>query len=209
MDTFQYKIVGFDYNSKIIEKEREESITSIKEAYDENKFFGIFLGAVQIVDKIMVKPAKFISFFICYNCEKTVSATGTLKIDREEDIKTAEIKVEYFSPPIPMIDLSENLPNEIKNEIIQSFSHFHSDLASSGAKLRRSIEKMCFNLGYKESNLHFSITSMTKDYPNEANLLDSLKLVGNEATHSDSIHENDLLDAFEVMDYILKLYDRK
>ena len=209
MDTFQYQIVNYEDASQIIQKERKKSISSISETYEENKFLGILLGIGEVAEMIMFKPAKFICFFLCASCSKSTSATGTLKIDNEEDINTSSIKVEYFSPPLSIINLSINLPMEIREELIQSFNHFHSDLSSSGAKLRRAIEKMCFNLGYKEKNLHCSISSMTKDYPNEGGFLHSLKLLGNEATHTNLINEHDLLDAFQVMDYVLHLYDRK
>lgn len=209
IDTIQYKIVNYEDASKIIVQEREKSVSSIAETYKEDKFLGILYGIVEIAEKVSERPAKFVSFFECNNCEKTVSTTGTMKIHKNEDIETANIKVEYFSPPIPIIQLSANLPVEISEELIQAFNHFHSDLTSSGAKLRRAIEKMCLDLGYQQKNLHFAITDMSKDYPNEAQFLNSLKLVGNEATHADQIDENDLLDAFDVMDYVHRLYDRK
>jgi hypothetical protein len=49
---------------------------------------------------------------------------------------------------------------------------------------------------------------MEKQFPEEADLLHSLKLLGNEATHSDSVNEEDLLDAFEVQEFVLGLFER-
>lgn len=49
---------------------------------------------------------------------------------------------------------------------------------------------------------------MAKTFPTEAKLLHSLKLLGNEATHSDSVKEEDLLDAFEVQEFVLGLFNR-
>lgn len=92
--------------------------------------------------------------------------------------------------------------------MLQSFNHFHSDPHSSGAKLRRSIETMCSELNFKEKNLHAMLSSMEKEFPREAQLLDSLKLLGNAASHRDSVSEEDLLDAFEVQEYVLGLFDR-
>ena len=208
-DTLHYKIVDVLDAPNIIKEERKKSITEIKDIYEESKFFGILFGAITVIGSVIEKPAKFVSFFKCDNCNKDVSATGTLKIDREEDINTASIKVEYFTPPIPIIKLSPNLPEKIREELIQAFNHFHSDLTSSGTKLRRAIERLCLDLGFKEKNLHFSITSMGKEYPQESEFLDSLKLLGNESVHEGKVNEHDLLDAFEVMDYVLQLYDRK
>ena len=49
-------------------------------------------------------------------------------------IDSSSIKVEYFSPPIPLFNISNNIPENIREEILQAFNHFHSDITSSGTK---------------------------------------------------------------------------
>lgn len=209
-DTLNYELINIkDCNSSIVTKEYDENLSLAKDIYEENKFFGVLATFAVGGMLLMEKHAKFICFFTCNNCMKSVSSTGTLKLDRDENIDRGSMKIEYFSPPIPIFKLSDNIPIDIRNELIQVFNHFHADLNSSGAKLRRAIEKLCLDLGFKEKNLHFTITKMKDKYPVESELLDSLKLLGNEATHSDAVTENDLLDALEVMDYVLSLYNRK
>lgn len=63
-------------------------------------------------------------------------------------------------------------------------------------------------MGFKGRNLHDSITEMAKSYPQEAHLLNSLRLLGNDATHSDAVSEEDLLDAFEVQEFVLGIFER-
>ncbi len=149
-NSINYRIDEYNDVTKIIKKERKENFELVGDIYKENNFFGVFAGLAIGTLTIMEKAAKFISFFTCKNCNKQVSATGTMKLNREEDINSASIKVEYFSPPIPLFNLSSNIPEDIREELIQSFNHFHSDISSSGSKLRRAVEKMCANLGFKE-----------------------------------------------------------
>ncbi len=49
---------------------------------------------------------------------------------------------------------------------------------------------------------------MEKVFPSEGKLLHSIRLFGNEATHSDNFDEEDLLDAFEVINFVFNLYNR-
>lgn len=155
--------------------------------------------------------AKFIAFFTCQNCSKSVSAVGTatIPIPKAQSGKEIGIKVEYFSPPVPMFTLVSTTPQSINKELLQAFSHFHSDLTASGGKLRRATEQFCTELGYKNGSLHKRIEEMKASYPTEANWLQSLKLVGNEATHADGIEEADLLHSFEVFEVLLDIFRKR
>ncbi|TOL40633.1 hypothetical protein CGH98_24360, partial [Vibrio parahaemolyticus] len=50
---------------------------------------------------------------------------------------------------------------------------------------------------------------MAKEFPQEARWLESLKLVGNEATHADRVSEDDLLDSYKVFEVVLDIFRRK
>jgi hypothetical protein len=196
--------------SAILAKEINSNRQDVSDAFKTNTFLGVLVGIGTILLNTKKAPAKFTCFFKCKNCGGDVSATGTSQhpISNQNPIDAPSLKVEYFSPPIPIFNISSLVPIPVREEVLQSFNHFHSDLSSSGAKLRRSIEKLCSELGFKEKNLHCSISSMEKQFPEEADLLHSLKLLGNEATHSDSVNEEDLLDAFEVQEFVLGLFER-
>lgn len=206
--TITYKIVSLVDAPKIVKKEMRENLDLVENTYKENKLLGILAGVAVGAAVVSERHAKFICFFTCKNCSKNVSSTGTMKLDKTERLNSSSIKVEYFSPPIPLFNLSNNIPENIREEILQAFNHFHSDITSSGTKLRRVVEKMCFDLGFKEKNLHASISSLSKIYPKEGALLHSLKLLGNDAVHSDNLEIRDLLNAFEIIDFVLHLYER-
>jgi hypothetical protein len=198
--------------SAIYAKEMNSKREEISNIWKENAFWGVLYGIGVAVSSMQKEHAKFICFFKCKHCGADVSATGTsqhfIVANNQSSIENALLKVEYFSPPVPIFSVSSSVPTPVKEEVLQSFNHFHSDISSSGAKLRRSIERLCSELGFKEKNLHCSISAMEKQFPEEAGLLHSLKLLGNEATHSDSVNEEDLLDAFEVQEFVLGVFDR-
>lgn len=68
---------------------------------------------------------------------------------------------------------------------------------------------MCIELGFGENTLHKNIEAMTLKYPEEAAWLTALKLVGNEATHSDGIDEADLLDSFKIFEAALHIFKKR
>lgn len=197
----------------ILAKEINKKKQEVSDAFRSNTFLGVLAGISSLYFNAQITPAKFTCFFNCKNCGGDVSATGTSQIPVANKNQTAfdvpSLKVEYFSPPVPIFNIDSAVPTTVKEEVLQSFNHFHSDLSSSGAKLRKSVEKICSELGFNEKNLHCSISSMEKHFPEEASLLHSLKLLGNEATHSDSVNEDDLLDAFEVQEFVLGVFKRR
>ena len=198
--------------SALIAKEATNHLEGVSALLNRSVFLGVLAGIATLALSKPKEPAKFICFFRCKKCEGDVSATGTSQypIDKLNNNPNEEplLKIEYFSPPVPIFEISSTVPTSVKDETLQAFNHFHSDICSSGAKLRRSIEKLCSELGFNEKSLHFSISEMAKTFPTEAKLLHSLKLLGNEATHSDSVKEEDLLDAFEVQEFVLGLFNR-
>lgn len=206
--TITYKIVSLIDAPKIVKKEMRENSDFVENTYKKNKLIGVLAGVALSAAMFSEIYAKFICFFTCEHCSKNVSSTGTMKLEKNEHADSSSIKVEYFSPPIPLFNLSNNIPENIREEILQAFNHFHSDITSSGTKLRRVVEKMCSDLGFKEKNLHASISSLSKRYPTEGKLLHSLKLLGNDAVHSDNLDISDLLNAFEIIDFVLHLYER-
>lgn len=170
------------------------------------KFLAII---VDISEAVNYSSSQFIAFFDCALCCGSVSSLGVARTPVKTAAERAQLKVECFNPPIPMFPLNETTPKKINEELLGAFRHFHSDVNSAGNKLRRAMEQLCVELGYNESNLHRNITAMAKDYPEESKWLGSLKLVGNEATHSNGVVESDILDFLQVFDVVLDIFRRK
>lgn len=157
-------------------------------------------------------PFLFSGFFKCNACDQHVSATGILLKPAKglNDVeKTPHIKVDNFSPTVPIFPLSSNTPKVIGEELFDAFKHFHFDPPSSASKLRRAIEKFCDDMQVEGSNLNRKVQNLAKTHPEEAAYLEPLKLVGNEGTHGSNVDELDLLYAFQMFQFVLELYDRK
>lgn len=175
----------------------------------DNSLIKFIAVAAAIASEFNYKPSQFVAFFTCSMCGQSVSALGMAKVPLDDRSETTQIKVENFNPPVPMFDLSPTTPESINKELIASFSYFHSDTCSSGHRLRRAIEKLCAELGFKERNLHRSIESMSKVHAQESKWLRPLKLIGNEATHGEGVTEEELLDSYQVFEVVLDIFRRK
>lgn len=182
----------------------------------EGAWLRIIVAAVSIYqDSVaVINGASFLfsGFFYCTKCKNHVAATGALlkpSAGFSETEKPAHIKVDNFSPTVPIFPLSINTPKIIGEELFDAFKHFHFDPPSAASKLRRAIEKFCDDMQVEGSNLNRKVQSLAKIHPEEAAYLEPLKLVGNEGTHGSDVDELDLLYAFQMFQFVLELYDRK
>nr|WP_243749561.1 DUF4145 domain-containing protein [Pseudoteredinibacter isoporae] len=92
---------------------------------------------------------------------------------------------------------------------MDAFKQFHFDPLSSASKLRRAIERFCEGEGASGGNLHRKIESLQNVMPDEAGYLMTLKLVGNEGTHAHDVTEDDLLQAFNLFEVVLSIFERR
>ncbi len=199
-------------------KQKDESLEQgklIKDMWDTNSLLGV-LGAVGYAIYQVAKPSyhfcKFTAFMTCASCNDNVSVIGlsqehTKKTDNEKQLPPL-YKIEQFSVPVPMFEISSTVPVSIQFELFGAFSYFHIDTNSSASKLRRAIEKFCSELGMKPNTLARQIKELETKYPTEADFLNTLRLVGNEGTHSDNVNEDDLLLAFDIVEEVLAIFPR-
>ncbi|MGE8361412.1 DUF4145 domain-containing protein [Pseudomonas sp.] len=205
-DTICFKPLSGESLKNFVDKFSSENFKNAEGGGEFIKFLAIIADASDLAN---YKSSQFIAFFDCALCSGSVSSLGVARIPIKVGSKGAQLKVECFNPPVPMFSLSPTTPKKINEELLGAFRHFHSDVGSAGNKLRRAMEQLCVELGYGESNLHRNIIAMSKDYPEESNWLGSLKLVGNEATHSNGVIESDILDFLQVFDVVLDIFRRR
>lgn len=183
----------------------------LSDAMKSENLLGILGGVAGAVELVGMRWSKFIAFFTCDQCGKSVASIGTASRSHKlvDDDMAYSLKVDAFSPPVLLFKLQSVNPASVNAELTQAFAYFHSDLTASGAKLRRAVEKFCDELGYGVGTLHKRIEALRSSFPIEGELLSTLKLVGNEATHSDGIDEEDLLLAFDLFEVCLDIFRRK
>ncbi len=213
-----YKKIASRHFNLESNKQKEKSIAQEKLAgkmLESNSLLG-FVGAAALVYHEVVKPSyhfcKFTAFMSCTNCNDNVAVIGlsqehTKKTENEKQLPPL-YKIEQFSIPVPMFEISTAVPTSIHLELLGAFNYFHIDTNLSASKLRRAIEKFCNELGMKPNTLARQIKELETKYPIEANFLNTLRLVGNEGTHSDNVNEDDLLLAFDIVEEVLAIFPR-
>lgn len=170
----------------------------------------LYITYIDSIDPIHGSSFLFNCFFTCGSCSESVTAAGVLlESHNGANDSSRKIKVEHFSPTVPMFPLSANTPNQISEELFDAFKHFHFDPPSSASKLRRAIENFCNDLKVEGNNLNRKIQNLSKLHPQEASYLEPLKLIGNEGAHGSDVDELDLLYAFQMFQFVLELYDRQ
>lgn len=213
-----YKKIASRHFNLEQDKQKEENLEQgklIKGMFESNSLLGVF-GAVGYAIYQVVKPSyhfcKFTAFMTCTSCTDNVAVIG---LSQEHTKKTANekqlpalYKIEQFSIPVPMFEISPTVPASIQFELLGAFNYFHIDTNSSASKLRRAIEKFCIELGMKPNALARQIKELEIKYPTEASFLNTLRLVGNEGTHSDNVDEDDLLLAFDIVEEVLAIFPR-
>jgi hypothetical protein len=213
-----YKKIASRHFNLDQKKQKQESAVQgkrMKELWNSDSVLGA-LGAVGVFINEVVKPSyhfcKFTAFMTCSSCNDNVAVIG---LSQEHTKKTANekqlpplYKIEQFSIPVPMFEISSTVPASIQFELLGAFNYFHIDTNSSASKLRRAIEKFCSELSMKPNSLGRQIKELETKYPTEAHFLNTLRLVGNEGTHSDNVNEDDLLRAFDIVEEVLAIFPR-
>jgi hypothetical protein len=210
-ESLAFRGQSWSSENKAIQRSVAAEQRGVVKAFRENKFLGALLGVGVALNRLSFEPAIFTGFLSCGSCEGDVAMTGSAlrPVTGSTQPLGIMVKAEYFSPPVPMFEIPATTPAPVAQEVIHSFQHFHCDLTASGAKIRRALERVCESLGYGGRTLHKSIEAMAAEYPVEAKWLGALKMVGNEATHSDQIEEADLLASFKVLEAVLGIFQRK
>ena len=180
--------------------------------------------------------ARFTGFLVCSDnkCREHTTVMGNAYYDADEPEFDEDgnayyepiirlLYPKYFNPPIEIFRIEDKCPKTVRKQLIASFEHFFSDTEASANRLRVSIEVLCDELKIKkkrlirkknspakfqELKLHGRIEELKKTKPEIAELLLSVKHIGNEASHNSSITKSDLLDGYSFLQKVLnKLYD--
>jgi len=130
--------------------------------------------------------------------------------------------IEYFQPtailPAPyIISIPDGISSKLENLLISSFSLFWGDISSCANKIRIFIEYLLDDQGVARHpidkagiadlnrmlGLHSRLKRFQTSNSGLADKLMAVKWLGNTASHSGFIDDDDLLDAFELIDFVL------
>ena len=126
---------------------------------------------------------------------------------------------DYFSPkacyPMPDIfDFPAKCPDDVKDELRAAFAIFWSNRPACAGRVRVALECLMNHLGvpkrkktksgkYYDLSLHARIDTFAAHQPTIGTQLIALKWLGNAGSHNGDVNQNDLLDAFEIMEHAL------
>lgn len=161
------------------------------------------------------------------NCNELISVNGLLLTDIlveyiddngvhfEKELR--EYKPKFFYPNLRMFKLSKDIPEDISRLIDESFSLYFTDNNSCANKIRTAIERMLDDLKAPKKRLnkkglytpikilHQRIEHFSKRKPRICKLLMALKIIGNEGSHTMNLNDNDILDAFEILELLIEI----
>lgn len=126
----------------------------------------------------------------------------------------------YFIPPLNIIRNHPFYPLDLKKELTNSFSHFFSDISSCANKIRMCVEILMNNLKVqkvevlkgkrKTLSLHERINKYKIKNPEVAEHLLAIKWIGNSGSHYGKLTKDDILDAYNLLDFSLtKIYNNQ
>lgn len=153
--------------------------------------------------------------------EVVVSGSGgveqwqTVDEDGEPGISYSNcFRPRYFSHTPDIFDIPKNCPNNVAKHLRAGFRLFFLDPGASANRIRVALESVLDHLGvpkrrrepdntFSDLSLHKRIELFKNDKPRLGEQLMALKWLGNTASHEGNVDRDDLLDAFEILEYSL------
>jgi hypothetical protein len=120
-------------------------------------------------------------------------------------------KIQYFSKPPNIFIPQNNIPINIKNSLLESFSLFWIDEKSCLNKIRVTVEKLLGEQNVFKQNendsLHSIIEKYKRDSPEVGEMLLAIKWAGNDGSHNNSktVERSDLIDIYEILETVFNL----
>lgn len=175
---------------------------------------------------------RFSCLMDCAHCGNIVGAAGTYTMhdDRHWDSQEGEsgdyekyYRVKYFTESSHLVEMPEATPESVAEELIASFQLFWSDPLACTNRIRSAVEKLLTAQRIPQTagrippkgrrkflKLHNRIEQYRATQPEIADALMAVKWIGNAGSHSQAATEDDALDGYELMDWVLdKLYARR
>jgi len=160
------------------------------------------------------------------NCGEKVAVIGVGKViatgalDSDEELNeggppSPEYQTIYQPlfcwPMLDMFELPEKCPDKIKLELQAGFRLFWLDQAASAGRLRVSLERLMDHCRVPQHlGLHKRIEKFSEKDSVAGEKLMALKWLGNTGSHQSNVSRDDLLDGFEILEFLVaELFDKR
>ena len=174
----------------------------------------------------------FSCLFECANsdCKELFSCCGEGRVDyfeyEDEDHGWAQTHEElftpkFFSPPLSLMDLPKNCPEEVVRHLSESFALFFADPGAALNSARTAVESVLTNIGIKRFstsngkrrpiNLHQRIQLLPSKYSEIKDLLLAVKWLGNAGSHDgEKPNSGDVRTTYDLLEHALsEIYEEK
>lgn len=181
------------------------------------KFTCPYCHAVSAFDCIFSKRGNFegrfypISVWSCHNCDRAIFVTHA-NTQYSHGSQTNSTANSIFPTMEPAVD--SRVPAGIADDFIEAAKDYNiASYKSSAVMARRTIQKMCLNLGAtKGRKLHLQIAELKtngKLHPDLADIATEIRFLGNDGAHpeDDGLDEISPDDAKEILDFTTELLD--
>lgn len=131
----------------------------------------------------------------------------------DRDFKLIYSPISFYPAP-QLINLNDDIPNVITDELKIAFSLFWQDCSASGNRIRVAVEKILdsfdiprFNKNKKVIMLHSRIEEFkirVSKYGHLSDQLMAIKWLGNEASHTAGLTRIDIFDALDLLEFVLE-----
>ena len=135
--------------------------------------------------------------------------------DSAGDTKSVDFcRPSYIYPTIDIFPIPSKCPENIVKEVKKAFSLYWCDTNAAGNRVRTSIEllmdylkvkkRMLTKQGkYRQISLHDRILDYHPKNPDIGEQLLAIKWIGNTGSHSSNLKKDDLIDDFEMLQFVL------
>ncbi|WP_343314040.1 DUF4145 domain-containing protein [Brucella sp. BE17] len=164
------------------------------------------------------------------HCGEIVYLTGDSETVEEEEFHEEygisfnyieALRIRTVFPPLPIFKISNSVPKRVKDQLLLAFQIYWTDTSACVARLRTAIEAMLdeqsvvtkgIDKNQKPYRLNLSqrIDAFTQGLDLKTEL-QGLRNIGNLGTHgNDNVEDDDLFDAFDVLEHVLNgVYNKK
>lgn len=146
---------------------------------------------------------------------------GYDKKGNQEQVWDDVFRPKYFWPPLKLIEMPKTVPENVSDQMSESFELFFANPPSSANHVRIALEFILTDLKVKRFNrangrqsflsLHQRIERLTTKHTHLKELCLAVKWLGNAGSHSSSeVSMDDVMDAYEIVEVILQeIYDKR
>lgn len=208
----QGQLIGNKTNIKIIESENSKKLRE-DSSWEQIWISGSFGGVLQCINPHCKESIQIIGKMSTLDhCDTNEYGEQISNIYFTETL----LPVAFF-PTLNIFPIHEDVPEEIKNAIIETFKLYWIDMSSCANKIRTVVELILDKQGVDRTNsikkyipLNNKIEKFEANKPEEAEFMKAIKWIGNEASHKlNTVTKDDVLDALEMLENLTtKLYEK-